>query len=275
MKTAILADVASELLTTEEQDAYDNWANALDDEVITSCVAHLTCNGSPGVGCDIDPNVNGEQSCKVTSAAVLCTTHVTNLLQGQLELPGPEKYPDCSTAEYLTIEQGCPGYNPEMNATGGGCVADGVIPGGSDGADSTGAPADPFGDLGALISCSGLWTAPDCTLDPDLILNATENFRVFYDEGVELELVDSSEQCGPGAKLTGLDAGEDATALTDELGIENGDIVTNVGANPLTSIGRAAAALDEIATATSLTVIVKRRDGAGCDTMTYDLTVGE
>ena len=272
LKLAIDKSQNAQPLTHEEEEDYELWISGIDFEAYASCVAHLTCNGNPShPDCDIDENMSGKQSCRLNSAKALCQANVVGLLEGQLELPNPQKYPECSPITYFQFNEAeCQGHTPETNATGDGCLDDdGVVPGESDGADSTGAPADPFGDVAQLIDCVG----NDCTVQAELLLSLTENFGVVYDEEVELELVDGSTMCGPGAKVAGLDSGEATKDLADAFSVQNGDIITDVNGISLSSVSKAAVVLDEIAASTQFTVTVKRRAGSACSSTTWGLTV--
>lgn len=275
-KMAIQKLQAAMSLDSEEEDAYEYWPDALDDKAWQACVAHLTCNGNngPGSGCDIDGDVTGDQRCTISSAEALCTAQITGILEGQLELPTPEKYPECSGVEYFTlVSSACEGFIPDLNGTGGYCGDDGFVPGmdstsmGS--ADTTGTSGERFGDLDELITCS----SNDCDLDAELVINVIEHFSAFYDDGVTLEYVDDVA-CGEGAKIDGLSAGTAPTALTDEFNIDNGDIIAQVNGIDLSSGNpRAASVLEELDTETDFTVVVKRPHGMSCTTTIWTLEI--
>jgi hypothetical protein len=270
---AIVNLLGSNSLNQSQEDAYDLAVLLLDQSAVESCVAHLTCNGSPGAGCDIDETVSGEQSCTVGSANALCTAQIEGVLEGQLALPSPEKYPECSGIQYYETSVAlCQGHVPDMNGTGGYCADDGFIPGtgstsmGS--ADTTGANLEPFGDLGALIRCDG--TA--CDLDPELIINVMEHFGEFYDDEVTLLYVDDAA-CDEGVQVDGLSSGTAPTELAGEFNIENGDIITQVNGIYLDRAASFATALQELDSETEFTVVVKRPDGMACTKTTWTLEI--
>ena len=88
-----------------------------------------------------------------------------------------------------------------------------------------------------------------------------------------IELVDTSATCGPGLKVSGLGSGEESKALADEFGILNNDVIWKLNGTILSTTGRLATALDDLATQTEHDVVVKRRNGSSCDTTTYSLAV--
>ena len=281
LKAAIEAHSNGESLTTEQEDAYNLWVDVIDSAAYKSCVSHLTCNGAPGT-CDIDINVDGDQSCTQNSAIGVCSTNISGTLKSQLELPTPSKYPECSSPVIVTANSAnCEGHIPDMNATGGDCLDDGgVIPGDSSdstaGLDSTGTgerSAGPFGDLDTLIACTG----NDCDIDSQLILNLMENFATFYDEGVTLEIVDDTVTCGPGARIDGLDAGEAARDLADEFSIQNNDIITSVNGVEPSSANNVVRILNDIDDLTNFDVQVDRfvssPNGPSCTRITWSIVV--
>lgn len=129
VKTAVQKLAASEPLSTDEADAYDLIAELLDRDAYENCVGQLTCYGNPGVGCDVDDNTNGDQSCTNASAASLCSSLVEGLLEDLLDRSSPQQYPQCSGTEYYEgAAPLCEGYVPDMNDTEGPCAGDGLLP---------------------------------------------------------------------------------------------------------------------------------------------------
>lgn len=272
LESAISKLQASESPTTEEADAYDAWAAHIAGEAQETCISSLTCNWMPGT-CDIDPTVAGDQSCTVASAASICDTNVENVLFGLLGRPSPSQYPECSGSDYVVVTDSlCEGYVPDLNGTGGYCADDGFIPGtgstsmGS--ADTTGAKADPFGDLDSLIACDG----NDCDLDVALIVNMMEHFGEFYDDDVSLAFVNDAA-CGYGVEIGGLSTGTPPAELANEFGAENGDIISSVNGLVISSEEHAATALEDLGSNTDFTVVVKRPDAMSCTTTTWTLEI--
>lgn len=282
LKSAITKLQNGDFLWTRETEAYNLWVAELRAGVITTCVNDLTCNQTPGA-CDIDGNpVNGSQSCNVSSATALCESLVADTLEAQLSLPSPEKYPVCSGMEVLPVSQfyTCEAFVPEGNGTDGGCIADGVVPDGddgdegdgNDGADSTGAPEgedDPFGNISQLVACAG----NDCTVDAQLLLNITQHFHVFADEGVNLQMVDETVTCGPGARVRGLNSNSAPAELASQFMVGNGDVITAVNGLPVESGDSLVRVLNEVAAETEFTVVVQRRVGQACSATTWNLSL--
>lgn len=274
VKSAIQKLKASEALSPEEETAYDLIASLLDHDAFENCVANLTCNGNPGVGCDIDPTQTGEQSCSLASATSLCTNEVMNLLESLLDRSAPSQYPECSGTQYYEGEEPfCEGYVPDFNDTEGPCAGDGMLPGtGSTsfgGQDSTGEGSAPFGDIGDLISCN----ATDCDIDSLLLINIMENFSEFYDAGVTLQQTASSGLCGQGILLDGLTAGTAPSELASAFNMTNGDIILSINGIPLNSATGAAAVLDLLDSATTFSVVVGSPGGNQCHTTTWTLEI--
>lgn len=140
------------------------------------------------------------------------------------------------------------------------------------GADSTtGEMADPpFGDLEELVSCD---PQTSCDVDRQLLINIQANYEVFLDDEVTLTIVDSSVQCGPGAQIGGLDSSEDSKELADAFDLRNGDIIRQIESTYILDMEDAAAAVSSLLQDPSTTVVVRRSQGSGCDSLTYDIDV--
>lgn len=88
-----------------------------------------------------------------------------------------------------------------------------------------------------------------------------------------MELVDSAVTCGPGVKLAGFGAGEASTDLANEIGVQNGDVISKLNGTIISTTARAVSVLEDVAELTEFEVVVLRRNGTKCDSTTYDLTV--
>ena len=73
-KSFIPKHKASETYTSDELAGYQNTKVACGSGARASCEAYLTCNGSPGSGCDVDSDTSGDQSCTISDAHTLCET---------------------------------------------------------------------------------------------------------------------------------------------------------------------------------------------------------
>jgi hypothetical protein len=166
-------------------------------------------------------------------------------------------------------------FHPDLATSGN---EDGPVCDGGDEADEgvdeeSGAPLldDPFGDLEALVECSGS-TTKTCVIEPELLANITENFQTFYDEEVWLQMVNITGP-GRGAQITGVDSGEDVEALLDAFGIEDEDLITHVNNIHLEGEQDALQAIYEIPLTTAWNVTVRRWNGTSWDTLSYAISV--
>lgn len=237
---------------------------ALADEALSECLAHLETQ---------DCAVEGEGSGYALS---LCATFVGNPAQAAMQdLTGCAGWIP-PTEEQGAYKAGDPydcDFHPDLATTG---ADDGPVceEGDDEGVDEeSGAPllSDPFGDVEALVDCTGT-TTKTCVIEPELLANVTENFQTFYDEEVWLEMVNITGP-GRGAQITGVDSGEDVEELLDAFGIEDEDLITHVNNIHLQGEEDALQAIYEIPLDTAWSVTVRRWNGSSWDTLSYSISV--
>lgn len=285
LKAAIAAILASESLSTNQLNTYQDIVDEIADAGVEQCVAHLIGDDlSTQVTefTDIDPSLPGIQSCVLTDAQSLCDLYVRAAIHDELDevLNGGDQVPQLSTpgAQILQGGQSCD-YVPELGqgdtdtATSGGSPSTsggGGDDSGTSGVDSSGSSGSgavgPWGDLPSLVSCN---SSNVCVVDGALIDNVTGSFTTLYDDGALLSLVTSPAK---GVQLTGVDSGEDSFDLVDAFGIQDDDIITKVAGIKLDSeaaMDTALAALSPIPSPVQFTVV--RKVGRTKTTLNFEL----
>jgi hypothetical protein len=259
LKLAIAAKLDDDLgsLSQAETEDAEELLGRIAGEIAETCASWLTCGFRPGT-CDLDGNpMNGDQSCTIASAESVCATYVLGIADSALDLQTGPQVPVYSGTGQHTIESDNCDFVPEFATTGGE----------PPGADDTG----PFGDITSLVSCS---PQTSCTVDAELLWNIQLNFAEFYEEEIVLSIEASGSPCNThGAKIIGLDSGEDAKALADELDLHNNDFITSVEGINLTSSANAFTVVEDLQTTTdAVSMTVKRASGMTCQTVNYTLT---
>jgi len=128
----------------------------------------------------------------------------------------------------------------------------------------------PFGDIEELVSCN---PQTECDVEAELLSNISANFDVFDEEGVTLEIVDSTVSCGPGAQIGGLDSGEDAKELADVFDFRNGDVIRVIESVTIDDLDDALVAVSSLLEDPSTTIVISRPTQSGCDTLSYDIDI--
>jgi hypothetical protein len=268
---AAIADNSTGSLTQAEKDSYEGlvsedvgWAvnSNISRDALYACIAFLTCSQTY---CDIDPNVASKQACTLGSATALCEEYVQAPLIAALDWATGSAVPEYSVPYNFSEEPGQCDYCPDAASTGdGNCTAP---------ADTTGEPADPFGDLDVLVACS---PQTYCTVDAELIWNIQAHFDQFFTENVALAIGASGAPCNvTGAKISGLGNGEDSKELAMKFDLRNDDVITVVEGISITSATAAARVIHDLETTTdAITMRVRRRSTSGmsCTTLNYTIT---
>ena len=181
--------------------------------------------------------------------------------------PGVSGEPTCS----FEAQYGSTGEVDPSSSDGGGGDESGSTDGNS-GADSSGGETSGFGDVDGRIECS---SSTSCTVDASLLRDIADNFATFYAEGVFLQILPASTPCNTaGAVLSGLDAGDDAKALADAIGLRNGDIVSRVEGIELSSMDKAADIIDDLSSSSDpVSMTVRRRASNSCRSFNLTLTI--
>lgn len=170
--------------------------------------------------------------------------------------------------ESVLDSAGGSGGGVHCTETGDGGGADETA--GSDASGSTGAMLEPFGDLDALVSCS---PSNRCEVEAELLQHISANFGVFSVEGVTLTMLDRDAPCGPGARIGGLDQGEDAQALADAFDLRNGDVIAQMDAITIVDASDAMSAVGSLLEDPSTTLVLRRPEGLGCTEIALDIQV--
>lgn len=280
---------ASQACDLTDLQVYADFVQALAAMARDECVAHLTCNGAPA-GCDIDPNADGNQACNVPTAQILCDQEVlapalaalTDLANG----PGaaqPKR--DGVVIEYLDDPKQCsPILQADTDGTpgceDGGGGGDGFDESGGSGSggldesggssESGGSMVEPFGDLDTRIRC----TAPTtCVVTPELFAAVESNFGIFVDEGLRVEAVVLPER-ELGVRISGLERAHTSGRLLRALGIEEGDVLTQIDGASIVVPETLEALMLELPTARSWRLTLRRRVSGAWKTVVVTISRG-
>lgn len=245
-------------LSPQVRDAYQAAVEAVADDIEAECT-----NAAAG------QCTNAAQVCEGIAADAyeqLVVNETCVLEIGDVELvtlrPG-------EVCESVLDSAGGTGDGGHCTETGDGGGADETT--GSGGADgSTGAMLEPFGDLDALVSCS---SSTSCEIEAELLHHISANFGVFSVEEVTLTMIDRDAPCGPGARIGGLDQGEDARALADVFDLRNDDVVAQVDARAIEDASDAMDAVGSLLEDPSTTLVLRRPEGLGCAEVILDIQV--
>lgn len=182
-------------------------------------------------------------------------------------VPGPAPDGPCDFEVQQSSTDG-----DEPSSSDGGATDESGSTDGNSGADSSGGETSGFGDIDGRIECS---SSTSCTVDASLLRDIADNFATFYAEGVFLQILPASTPCNTaGAVLSGLDAGDDAKALADAIGLRNGDIIALVEGIELSSMDKAADIIDDLSSSSDpISMTVKRRASNSCRSFNLTLTI--
>lgn len=261
---ALVADAINHLrsggsldeLGTETAAAYSAMVSTLEAQVYAGCMAaapdqcideEITCNG---IVADMHAQLITAQTCILEPGGV----EEVALRPGEVCQLNPVVFDSTGgSGDFCTMDGG-------VDDTAG------------DGADgTTGAMADPpFGDVEALVSCN---SQTECEIDSELLSNISASFGVFEAEGVTLTLVDETSPCGPGARIGGLDDGEDSAELAEILDLRNGDVIRQVESVSIDGLDEAMEAVSRLLESPSTTLVIRRPSDGGCQSLTYELEV--
>lgn len=259
---------------------WDSFVEAMAADAFKNCITHLT--GSPGQQ-DIDPTLPGKQACLHDGTTIaFCDDLVADVIRDRFDLSHGAS---TDIPAYLGVVPGVApesmcSYEPQYGSTGevdpsssdGGAADESGSTDGNSGADSSGGETSGFGDVDGRIECS---SSTSCTVDASLLRDIADNFATFYAEGVFLQILPASTPCNTaGAVLSGLDAGDDAKALADAIGLRNGDIIALVEGIELSSMDKAADIIDDLSSSSDpISMTVKRRASNSCRSFDLTLTI--
>lgn len=251
---AIINDDVGSLMGSEIQVYQDlvegNNPAGIGPEIWAACIDWLVPVAAGGNCTDLIPG-GGSDCCVFNDASSICTNLVQAPTEAALDHVSGTTVPDYGTPGSKTIgsEDICD-YQPEL------------------GEETEGVGDDGFGNFGPLVTC----TSPsNCQVHEDVVLEVQTSFETFYEEGVMMTI---QTACPAGAKITGLNSGEESYAFAAEFGIVNNDIITHVNNIPLTSTANVATVLGMLSDGPSQ-VQVKRWRGtcSGGANTTYNITV--